>query len=156
MDLMLRPLGPPEFGGDLEFDGEDLILDEGLISSILISLFSDRRAEPDDELPDPGGCRRGWWGDGLGRDQIGSRLWLLNRRKQTPETRQLFLEFTKEALEWLITDGVASKVEVDATWKSQGLLIVDVLIARPNGQTIRFDYVWDSEAKKMEIVQNAL
>lgn len=158
MDLTLRPVGPPDFGGDLIFDGSDLALDDGLNTALLVSLFSDRRAEPDDELPDPDGSRRGWWGDALGTDgdRIGSRLWLLTRRKQLPETRQLFLEFTREALAWLLEDGVAASVEVDASWRSQGILLVEALIVRPDGRSIRFDYAWDSEAKKLEMVKNAL
>lgn len=140
------------------FGGEDLALDDGLNTAILISLFSDRRAEPSDELPDPGGSRRGWWGDAVadGRDRIGSRLWLLTRRKQTPETRQLFLEFTREALAWLIEDGVASTVEVDAKWRSQGFLQVTAVVVKPDGQSVRFDYAWNSEAEKLEVVSNAV
>ncbi|MDR1656123.1 MAG: phage GP46 family protein [Deltaproteobacteria bacterium] len=136
---------------------DDLSLDDGLNTAILVSLFSDRRAEPADELPDPGSSRRGWWGDALadGRDRLGSRLWLLTRRKQTPETRQLFIEYTKEALSWLVEDGVASTVEVDAQWKSQGFLTVTAVVARPDGGVVRFDYAWDSELEKLEVVSNA-
>jgi phage gp46-like protein len=156
MDLMLRP--GDEFGGDLVFDGQDLSLDDGLNTALLISLFSDRRAEPGDELPDPTSSRRGWWGDSLGADddRIGSRLWLLNRRKQTQETRQLFIEFTKEALQWLIDDGVASKVDIEAQWRVMGLLEVDIRITRPDGQVIKFDYAWDSTEKKLEVIKHAV
>jgi phage gp46-like protein len=156
---MLRPLGAPTFGGDLLFDGEDLTLDDGLNTAILISLFSDRRAEPTDELPDPGSSRRGWWGDILSADEsdrLGSRLWLLTRRKQIPETRQLFLEFTKEALAWLIKDGVAVRVEIEAEWRAQGVLMVTAVVVKPDGQSVRFDYAWNSEAKKLEVVSNAV
>jgi phage gp46-like protein len=154
VDLTLRPVN---FGGDLVFDGQDLMLDDGLNTAILISLFSDRRAELTDELPDPNGGRRGWWGDALGDgDKLGSRLWLLTRRKQTPETRQLFLDFTKEALEWLVTDGVAINVEVEAQWKSQGFLAVSAVVIKPDGQSVKFDYAWDSEGKKLEVVADAL
>ena len=53
--------------------------ERGLRSAVLISLFTDRRAEPGDvpEGEDP----RGWWADVLGEegDRIGSRLWLIDR-----------------------------------------------------------------------------
>lgn len=158
MDLMLRPTPGEHFGGDLVMEDGDLATDAGLYTAILISLFTDRRAEPSDELPDPTGGRRGWWGDAVDDDGdlIGSRLWLLHRRKATPETRRLFEEYTREALAWLITDGVAEKLEVQAWWKSMGLLVVDVLITRPGGGRHKFAYTWEAQAEKMEILANAL
>jgi phage gp46-like protein len=158
MDLKLRPDGEDDYGGDLVMGAEDLELDNGLNTAILVSLFSDRRAEVGDELPDPGEGRRGWWGDELGEDgdKIGSRLWLLTRRKQTPETRQLFLEYTREALQWLLDDGVAEDVSVDAAWKGMGILEVYAVITKPDGERRNFGYAWDSEMQKLEVVKHAL
>jgi phage gp46-like protein len=159
MDLMLRPAGPPDFGGDLIVQDDDFVLDDGLNTAILISLFSDRRAEPGDETPDPESGRRGWWGDCLNvdpADRLGSRLWELERRKQIPETRQLFLEFTREALSWMLSDGVAAKIDVSAEWSSSGFLLVYIVVHKPDGERVLFDYAWDSELKKLEIVKNAL
>lgn len=68
---------------DLALDGNDLQLDDSLQTSILISLFSDRRARADDVLSGADGDRRGWWADAYPQiegDQIGSRLWLLSRK----------------------------------------------------------------------------
>jgi phage gp46-like protein len=158
MDLMLRPSEEIGHGGDLVMTAGDLALDDGLNTAILLSLFSDRRAEPADELPEPSGSRRGWWGDVLaadGRDRLGSRLWLLTRRKQTPETRKLFEEFTKEALAWLIDDGVAIRVDVAAEWKARGTLEVEAVIVRPTGESVKFGYAWDAEIEKLEVIKHA-
>jgi len=166
MDLMLRPTGgraPGEnFEGDLVMAGGDLALDDGLNTAILVSLFTDRRAAAHDELPEPTESRRGWWGDGLngdndrGRDLIGSRLWLLVRRKQTPETRQLFEDFTREALAWLVTDGLAEKVDVSAAWGAMGILIISIVIHRPTGQAERFEFTWNAQAARMEFVSEVI
>ena len=155
---MLRPVDGEYFGGDLVMDGGDLAQDSGLNTAILISLFTDRRANPSDELPDPAGSRRGWWGDAENGDGdlIGSRLWLLSRRKATPETRRLFEEYTREALAWMVSDGVADRIDVSAWWKSTGLLVVDALIVRPDGGRHKFSYAWDAQAEKMEIIADAL
>ena len=60
---------------------------EPLVRAVIISLFTWRRARPDDDLP--GDLRMGWWGDSvpeIPNDRIGSRLWLLSRAKLTVET----------------------------------------------------------------------
>ena len=106
--------------------GKALANDGDLTTAILISLLTDRRADPDDELPEyvqdadlfPAD-RRGWAGDALPPvvgDRIGSRLWLLARAKQTEETRQQAIENSHEALQWLIDDGHALKIDITAEW----------------------------------------
>lgn len=84
-----------------------------LTRSVLISLFTWRRAAPDDAVDDDE--RFGWWGDSfpsVADDRIGSRLWLLRRVKLTRQT-QLDAEFyAREALQWLIDDGHCSAIEV--------------------------------------------
>lgn len=158
MDLMLRPTGGDFFGGDLVVADGDLAIDAGLNTAVLISLFSDRRAEPGDDLPDPRGGRRGWWGDALNNDHdlIGSRLWLLTRCKATPEIRRLFEDYTREALAWLLDDGLAVALDVAATWERADRLAVAVTITRPDGGRHRFDYAWEAQAAAMEVIASAL
>lgn len=104
--------------GDLLFSSNDLEMDDGLGSAVLVSLFSDRRAKDDDELPDTQGSERGWWGDlidpAVTGDEIGSRLWLLERSKITQNTINLAEEYATEALQWMIDDGVAQTINVTA------------------------------------------
>ena len=83
---------------DLAIERGDLAVDRTLATPMLVALFSDRRARPDDALPSgvteflvPSAAnpRRGWVGDALdgqGR-RLGSLLWLLSREKQTEQTR---------------------------------------------------------------------
>lgn len=95
-----------------------------LVRAVMISLFTWRRANPDDDLPD-GGSRMGWWGDGfpvVANDRIGSRLWLLSRAKIVPETLTRAKAYAEEALQWLVDDGVAARVLVEV--ERQGLTTV--------------------------------
>jgi len=69
-------------------DGETVELVQSgldpLARAVIISLFTWRRANPDDVLP-AGDDRQGWFGDTFAEvrgDRIGSRLWLLSRPEQ--------------------------------------------------------------------------
>lgn len=135
--------------GDLVLAGASFADDGDLDAALINSLFTDRRAEPDDPLPADVESRRGWWGDTLaiadGNDRIGSRLWLISREKQTAETLNRAREYAREALAWLVEDGVAEAVEVDVEWVRMGVLGIEVRIIRPTGEQIdrRFDHAWD-------------
>lgn len=131
---------------DLSLVAGDLATEAGLKTAVIVSLFTDRRARPDDRLPQDGGDRRGWWGDVAAReadDQIGSRLWLLSREKQTPQVVARAREYALEALGWMLRDRVASSVEVEAEITRPGVLGLGVIITRPDGPgRQRFDFVW--------------
>lgn len=120
-----------------------LLTDETLLTAAIISLFTDKLAGPDDELPATEDWRRGWWGDCLAEkpgDQIGSHLWLLFRCKQTEETRKRGEEYTRAALAWMVEDGVAKAVDVEAAWlePATGILCIGIAIHRPDGGTERY------------------
>jgi phage gp46-like protein len=128
---------------DLLLGSNGLALEDTLRSAIIISLLTDRRALPDDRLPEdiiPGQPippdRRGWAGDALSSlpdDRIGSRLWLLSREKQTEETRLRAIEYIREAVSWLITDGYASSVSIIAEWGVMGRLEASIIVYQTNG-----------------------
>jgi phage gp46-like protein len=131
---------------DLALVSGDLATEEGLRTAVIVSLFTDRRARPDDRLPQEGADRRGWWGDVAAAeadDEIGSRLWLLQREKQTPETVTRAREYALEALGWMLRDRVAAAVEVEAEITRPGMLGLRVTVTRPDGPgRQRFDFVW--------------
>ena len=120
----------PEFyAADVAVSGADLVREAGLRTAVIISLFTDRRAEPGD-IPD-GEDPRGWWGDALtDDDRIGSRLWLLGRSKQTADVPVLAEEYTREALEWFVEDGIADRVDASAEWVTRGCLRLVPELAR--------------------------
>jgi phage gp46-like protein len=104
------------FEGDIGLDLGDLILEDGIETAVLMSLFSDRRATEEDSLPDPSNTDlKGWWGDQVADfpgDEIGSLLWLLSRSKTTQDTLVKAEAYVKDALQWLIDDGVTIRNEV--------------------------------------------
>ena len=118
------------YEGDVRLDGADLEREDGLRTAVILSLFSDARALsgdiPEDEDP------RGVWTDALGTDgdRYGSRLWLLQRSKQTSDVPVLAVEYAREALEWMVEDGVADRVEVSAEWARRGWLRIAPAISR--------------------------
>ena len=112
------PAQPPRF--DWAIKDHDLAPDDGLETAIILSLFTDRRAREDDPLPDGSDDRRGWWADAwAGQDPIGSRLWLLEREKDTREVVNRARDYAEEALQWLVEDGIAERIEVMAGWVEQ-------------------------------------
>lgn len=138
---------------DLVVDKNDLQLDAGLQTAILVSLFSDHRVT-EDELPFGETDKAGWWGDLLAdvdKDQIGSKLWLLIREKRTEETRTRYVEYCKQALTWLTEDGVADSVSVDAAYPEdtkEGIEI-SISIQRPQGKlTFKYKLNWNAELSR--------
>lgn len=128
---------------DAALEGGLLFTDESLRTAVFISLFTDKLAGPDDELPATEDWRRGWWGDCLATvsgDRIGSHLWLLFRCKQTEETRRRGEEYTRAALAWMVEDGVARGVDVEAAWLEPvtGVLCIAIAIHKPDGSAERY------------------
>jgi phage gp46-like protein len=132
---------PGAAAGGWAVAGADLAAGTDLETPVLISLFTDRRADADDTVPDPSGDRRGWWGDALFARPLGSRLWLLERAKRTEAVRLAAEGYILEALQWLIDDGIAAAVEASAEWRGAQLLAA-VSITQPDGTSTTFNYAW--------------
>ncbi|MGD9638390.1 MAG: phage GP46 family protein [Alphaproteobacteria bacterium] len=130
--------------GDIQVVDGDLAVDSTLKTAVILSLFSDRRADDTDERP-KGSSYRGWWADALGSDKFGSKLWLLARAKHTEETRSRAEDYAKQALEWLIDDEIAALVEVTAEWLSQEILAIEVVITKGDGtvENYQFSNIWE-------------
>lgn len=140
---------------DVSVEANDLATDAGLRTAVLLSLFTDRRAEPGDDLPVSESDRRGWWADAFpieDDDRYGSRLWLLARSKQTTVVLTRAQEYAKESLQWLITDSIASRVDVTAEFMTshRGLALA-VTLTRPKQDPVRFrfDNVWTAEEARL-------
>jgi phage gp46-like protein len=114
-----------------EFDGTKLVAgwafgngglaqDNGLGTSVIHSLFTDRIAEPSDEIPDGSTDRRGHWADGISGWKKGSRLWLLSREKATSGALPRAEGYAREALAWMLEDAVADRIDVEASLEPGG------------------------------------
>ena len=137
--IWVRDLGR----GDWNLVGADLQSGNDLETAILISIFSDREANPDDIIPDGTNDPRGWIGDIDQPYKIGSRIWLLTRAKQTQETLSRANDYIAEALQWLIDDGVVAQFDITTEWTKPGLLGAKVLAYQGGISTpMNFSWAW--------------
>ncbi len=121
-----------------------------LTTAVIISLFTDRVAQPDYVPDDRTGDRRGWWSDTFDGLPIGSRLWQLRRRK-IANRQDLINEATRilqEALQWLIDAGIAASITIKVTAppagpRSQGTtLAFFIQVIKPTGPAPSIDLLW--------------
>ncbi len=99
---------------DLVIDAEaaDFAKTAGLESALLVSLFSDRRAD-ESEVRDPF-QRRGWIGDlvsDIPNDRYGSGLWLYEQRRMTAEIAVGVRLEAEQSLDWMRDDGLIEYAE---------------------------------------------
>ncbi len=148
-------------GADFLLDRGDLVLDEGLETPIIVSLFSDRRADPSEALPEESGERlddgdapitrdpRGFWAD-TPADRYGSGLWLLSRHKAIPHVASQAREAIEEALDWITRLGIAGGVDVETgfvtlqTDRGDERVVLDVQVRLRRGSSRRWDSVWEA------------
>lgn len=135
--------------GDWVFGIGDLGTASSIESAVYVSLFTDRIASPDFKPTDGTADRRGWWGDTYQRSPVGSRLWQLDRAKKSDATklRLQATDYCKEALQWLIDDGVVERVEVKVQWIAADALGIEITITEPRGTQRRpfyFRWAWSS------------
>jgi len=138
------------FEGDVVLGNGDLETDKGLGTAVLMSLFSDRRADESDKYDndDP----KGWWADALlpnAGDSFGSRLFLLNRAKALPNTEIKAQEYIFEALEWLIDDGIAESIDVDTftfgyNYNKRLGAVVKIYRTQENDLQLKFNDLWSN------------
>lgn len=141
MDIALQ-FDPLQLRADMVLSGGALASDGDLRTAVILSLFTDRRALEEDVLPDASASRRGWWGDALATvGPMGSRLWLLEREKQTQGAVNRARDYAQEALSWMVEQGVARRVVVQAETVRAGVLGLSIVIERNQAQPAR--YRWE-------------
>ncbi|WP_422402643.1 phage GP46 family protein [Pseudomonas sp. GZD-209] len=114
--------------------------DKSLVRTVVISLFTWRRAGPDDPVDDEE--RYGWWGDSFPRvadDRIGSRLWLLRRVKLTERTQRDAEYYAEEALRWLVEDGQVLSVAITSERADSTRLNLRVVLTLLSGAPLIID-----------------
>lgn len=136
---MLAIVHDPEIGdGDLLYEGGMPVEGRDLETAVYLSLFLDAPARSGDDVP-PGSARRGFWADAYSEDGdvTGSRLWLLERAKPTQSNALRAEEYGREALAWMVRDGLASTVAASAAVQAledgSSALVLSVQITSPDG-----------------------
>ena len=136
---------------DLVIEDGDLKADNGLETACLISLFSDKRVARED-IPSGEINPRGWFADEIAEpleDKLGSILWLYDRGKLTNDAALKIEDGTRDALQWLLDDGIAKKLEILATVIESEKVTVAIKIYKPDGDSIPFKFIWDGQALKI-------
>lgn len=114
-------------------------------TSILYSLFGERRADPD-EVAEPQ-KRRGWIGNG--DFENGSKLWLLSQARLTRDTLNRIEDEAKKALQWLVDDGYAVNIDDLSASLSNGRVVLSVTIRRSSDKVDRRFYtLWENTGVK--------
>lgn len=128
----------------------DIESDDGLETAIMVSLFTDQRVK-EDELPTGENDRRGWWGDIAienEQDQIGSKLWLLDRGKADESSRALAKQYAEESLQWLLDDGVADEINVTAVLVPRSRIDLSIEVIPPRNRDkyfYRYQLLWENQ-----------
>ena len=152
---MLRISYTPD-GFDLVKSGGRLQVDDGLETSVELSLFTDAPAT-DDELRAAGLTReqnRGaWWGNDYPEvpgDVWGSKLWLLARAKRSDETLARARDYATEAVRWLIADGLATRIPFTSAWYGRtGFLVLGAQMWRPGDLQPRWRRLWNAQTGQL-------
>lgn len=134
---------------DLVIEDGDLKMDGGLETEVILRLFCDRLAGPDDEIPDGSDDRRGWWGDAplpgeadrTTPDLTGSKLWLRSRLLQLNETLRIVEDDAREALRPLREDLVVGAISVQASYPRLGMIELAIGLDQ-SGSKAEFAFAW--------------
>ena len=150
------PSGQPQVYVDL-LEVYGLELEPTFVSAINISIFTDARAESDDVLPAGTTSLRGWVGEEFvspdpERPEVwGCRLWLRYFTKcdpvEAPTVREAARFDLMQALQWMVKTGMASKVEVEAEWDNDRLLLRPKVWRPGNPQPV-YDRLWAVSIQK--------
>lgn len=135
-----------------------LELEDTLQTAVILSIFTDRRAGPDDKLPAGDTDRRGWVGDEFTSadfdtrpDPWGSLLWLSYTGKASAEVAEAARFAAAEALEWMVRDNLVSRVSVTTEWvgERQDRLAVRPQIYKPGQVAPVYDVLWGTSIRRL-------
>lgn len=86
----------------------------------------------------------GYWPE-VQNDRYGSRLWLLQRSKLTNQLVQTVRGYIRECLQWMIDDGVVSRIDLDIRRTGINELGNSITLWRRDGPVmISFDDLWSA------------
>ena len=147
-------LAPDGSAADFGVVNGDLALDDTLQTAVIHSLLADRVADAADNVP-AGADRGGWWGDAYlppladgSPDYWGSKLWLYRRCTATQANANAIAAAMKDALAWMISDGVAADVTVTTAWAAADSLAATIAISQITQGGIKvlrqFNLMWNA------------
>ena len=125
-----------EKGFDINIKDGDIESVENFKTAIQVSLFSDGRADSSQVfLPE---ARKGWIGDivtPIDGQNFGSLLWLVQQERLTQSTLNKVVNFARLALQWLIDQEQASRIEVSGEIVPRSGICLRIVITSILGKT---------------------
>lgn len=122
---------------DLDFDKSrgDLLMSDSLENAVTISIGTYSRERKLGRNANLKPCLGGWWGDALDDNGIlGGYLYEAFPGKLNTATAKSVEALVKEALQWMIDDGVAGSMECSASVVNDEFISLSVTLTRPNGE----------------------
>jgi len=125
---------------------------DSVTALVLVSLFTDARAEVSDTLPDRTHDLRGWPGDSFYDQPWGSKIWLLYREKLTTDVMNRAVKYALDALNWMTIDKgdgkMAKSVTVVGSIPRFQTLALAITITKPDDTVISFTVAKRWEAQR--------
>lgn len=136
---------------DAVIEDGDLKLTAGMDSAIFVSLFTDRRANPD-EVADPM-KRRGWSGTELTPSKQGGKgsgIWLYEQRRLSNSVSEGVRMEAFQALQWLITEGLSKSLDITTENSPQERsLQLNIQTVAANGGVTNTGYaIWNGTPRR--------
>jgi phage gp46-like protein len=123
----------------------DIETDDFFDTSLLYSIFGERRASSD-EVADPR-LRRGWIGNSDDFEN-GSKIWLFSQSRLTRDTLNRIEDEAQKALQWLVDDGFAVSIDQVTATLSKGRINLDITIRRSRDRIVRrFFVLWENTGR---------
>ncbi len=120
----------------------DIDTEDFFDTSILYSLFGERRASPDEVVD--ARLRRGWIGN-RPEFENGSKLWLFQQSRLTRDILNRIADEAEKSLQWLVDDGLAVAINNVSANVSKGRVVLDITIRRSRDKVDRrFFTLWDN------------
>lgn len=129
-DLYLKPTSD---GGEITIKNGDIETTSKLEVSAFLSLFTPP-----------------WWGNSISEseEKYNSRIPELMRGPLTNNTRLAIMRGAESALAWMISEGIAERIETEATIPSRGTLHLTVRVYEPqteDPEEFAYGVNWDSQ-----------
>lgn len=121
---------------DIVIEDGDFANCDGFDTNLWVSLFSDARADISQVIVPEN--RRGWLGNTVSEipeRQLGSYLWLAEQRRLNQDTVNEITDYIRKCINWMITDGIATGIEVNGSIVPREGIAVSIIITSKDGVT---------------------
>jgi len=145
MDVAITKGDLGGYDWDLNAEGTDLLMTGDEIgNSFLTSMLTDSKIDADSDVEYLGG----WWGDTIELTfETGSKLWHYESTTMTSDRIKEIPHRIKEAIVWMIDDGVIDDVKSQVTQIDGGINVVVELI-KSNHIIYKYQDIWSARCGK--------